>query len=214
MLPLLKVAAEGEDPKRDEILEKRMHYYYKFQDELVPWYFLAAIDQYERNIQEVRKDIPKRESVVAIQYSHEFWVGALNPELNDTTPMTIKYFGGLGLDGNDDGVADANNDDDILVTTASFLSKYGANEDDFKLALWDFYKNDKTVNQIVIIAKLYKRYQTIELDQHTFPIALEYDYGYGSTWGEQRVGRTKGTSRNRYIRSLQYPRSFSILWCS
>lgn len=27
----------------------------------IPWYYLAAMDQYERNIRSVRKDIPKNQ---------------------------------------------------------------------------------------------------------------------------------------------------------
>ncbi|MFJ8234901.1 M23 family metallopeptidase [Ureibacillus sp. NPDC094379] len=186
LFPGIGESAENEAQSRKELLERRMHYYYKYQDELVPWYYLAAIDQYERNVQDVRKDIPKRESVVAIQYSDDFWSGALNPKLNDTSITTIKYFGGLGLDGNNDGVADANNDDDILYTMASFLSKYGTHEEDYQLALWDFYKNEQTVNQIATIAKLYKHYQTLDLDEHTFPVALGYNYSYRGTWGANR----------------------------
>lgn len=179
-------SAEQEAPSREEIQQQRMNYYMKYQDVLVPWYYLAAVDQYERNIQDVRKDIPNRESVVAIQFSDEYWSGPLNPQENDTSPISIKYFGGMGLDGNGDGKADAKDDDDVMHTMSSYLSSYGTSEDEFKLALWDYYQNEKVVTQIVSIAKLYKHFNTIDLDAHTFPVALGYNYSYRSTWGANR----------------------------
>ena len=76
--------------------------------------FLVAIDQYERNLQSVRKDIPKREGYLAIQFSDEYWSGALNPVKEDTSPETISYFGGMGLDGNHDGIASPKDDEDVI----------------------------------------------------------------------------------------------------
>jgi peptidoglycan LD-endopeptidase LytH len=182
----VKASTEGEVRTKTEELQLRMDYYFRYQEILIPWYYLAAIDQYERNIQDVRPDIPKRESVVAIQFSDEYWSGALNPMRNDMVPHSIKFFGGLGLDGNEDGLADKNDDDDVLLAMAIYLNGYGNNEEDFKLALWDYYRNEQTVNQIIVIAKLYQKFGTIDLDAHTFPVALEYEHSYGNTWGANR----------------------------
>ncbi len=175
-----------EEPSREEILKTRMTYYVKFEDLLVPWYFLAAVDQYERNIQTVRKDIPKRDSVIAIQFSEEYWAGALNPSSQDKSPSTIDYFGGMGLDGDGDGVANSDDDDDVLFTMASFLSRFGPTDDSFKLALWEYYKDEKVVNQIMTNASLYKHFNTINFDKHVFPVSLGYDYSYKGTWGANR----------------------------
>ena len=43
-----------------------------------------------------------------------------------------------------------------------------------------------TVNQIATIAKLYKHFETIELDEHVFPIPKGYNYSYRGTWGSSR----------------------------
>lgn len=179
-------ASANETPSSEEILNKRMDYYVKFEDLFVPWYFLAAVDQYERNIQSVRKDIPKRDSVVAIQFDKEFWTGPLNPLKEDTTPSSIAYFGGLGLDGNGDGIANPQEDEDVMFSMASYLSQFGTTEDDFKLALWEYYKNEKAVNQIITISTLYKYFKTINLDAHTFPVPTTYNYSYKGTWGANR----------------------------
>jgi len=182
-----EVSANTPQPSREEILNSRMEYYVKFQDMFVPWYYLAAIDQYERNIQAVRKDIPKREGIIALQFSTEYWVGATNPNQDDTSIATIQYFGGMGLDGDSDDKADLSNDDDVMFTMKTYLSQYGPSEEDIKIGLWEYYKSEQVVNQIMSIAKLYKHYNTIDLDTHVFPVPVRgFDYSYRGTWGASR----------------------------
>ena len=135
-----KASTDDEPLKKEEEQQMRMDYYVQFWELGIPWYFLAAVDQYERNLQDVRPDIPKRENVIAIQFSDEYWSGQLNPKENDNEPFSIKIFNGMGLDGNGDGFANKNDDDDVLFTMATYLSEYGYNEEAFKLALWDYYK--------------------------------------------------------------------------
>ena len=184
---LVKEVTANEKATHDQTVEERMAMYIQFQNHIVPWYHLAAIDQYERNIQSVRSDIPKRESVISIQFSKEYWVGTLNPVKDDTSPFSIKYFGGVGLDGNGDGVANFDDDEDIMLTMTNFLSEYGPTIEDFKIALWEYYKNEITVNQILTIAKLYQEFDTIDLDTHVFPVPVRgYNYSYRGTWGANR----------------------------
>lgn len=179
-------ASANEEPSREEILQQRMTYYVQFEDQLVPWYYLAAIDQYERNIQSVRSDIPKRDGIIAIQFSDEYWAGALNPVSQDTVPTTIDFFGGLGLDGNEDGIANPKDDLDVMFTMANYLSSFGSTEDDYKLALWEYYSSEEVVNQITTISKLYKHFKTTDIDTHTFPIPVRSEYSYRGTWGANR----------------------------
>lgn len=181
------VVIANEAPSREEIMEQRMSMYVQFQDHIIPWYHLAAIDQYERNIQSVRQDIPKRDGTIAIQFSNEYWVGALNPLMDDISPFTIKYFGGLGLDANGDGVASPEDDADILFSMKGYLSQYGPTYEDYKIALWEYYKSEQVVNQILTIAKLYKHFDSIDLDTHVFPVPVRgYNYSYRGTWGANR----------------------------
>ena len=182
-----EAVANTQEPSREEIMNSRMDYYAKYNDMFVTWHYLAAIDQYERNIQAVRKDIPKREGVIALQFSKEYWAGALNPNQDDTSIESIQYFGGMGLDGDGDGKADLANDDDVMYTMKTYLSQYGHSEEDFKIALWEYYKNEKVVNQIISIAKLYKHFNTIDLDTHVFPVPVRgFNYSYRGTWGASR----------------------------
>ena len=170
LFPIEKSAMEKSD---EEIFSERMELYKLFNHVYVPWYFIAAIDQYERNIQEVRSDMPKREGIVAIQFSNDFWVGELNPNKEDTSPISIQYFGGHGQDGNGDGMADLNQDQDVVLTMASYLNSFGTTKKDFELAIWTYYKNEETVRQILTITKLYEHIQTIALKEHYFPLPLK-----------------------------------------
>ncbi|MEI4768691.1 M23 family metallopeptidase [Psychrobacillus sp. FJAT-51614] len=176
----------AEEPTREQILEMRMDYYIKYSSVTLPWYYLAAVDQYERNIQQVRNDIPTREGVVAIQFSDDYWTGILNPEMNDIDITSIVLFDGNGADGNKDGYADRNNDDDVMYAMSEYLSRYGPTEKDFKRALKDYYHKDETIRQILTIAKIYKEFETINLDKNAFPLALQHNYSYRSTWGDRR----------------------------
>lgn len=170
----------------EQIYKERMELYKQYEHVLVSWYQLAAVDQYERNIQAVRADIPATDGKVAIQFAPESWAGELNPNSEDTDPATIRYFGGLGLDGNGDGRADAQQDEDALLSFASYLSSYGTTETDFKIALWSYYRSELAVRQITTIAQLFERFGTLNLDTHAFPLPVDYDYSYRGTWGANR----------------------------
>ncbi len=184
--PFTSVAKAAEGQSREEILNMRMDYYVKYSSDTLPWYYLAAIDQFERNIQEVRSDIPEREGVLAIQFTDDFWVGPLNPIGDDTDVRTISYFEGNGMDGNGDGLADRANDEDVIFTLTQYLGLRVHSEKDFKKALKDYYFTDEAVKQIITNAKLYKHFEMLNLDERAFPLALQYNYSYRSTWGASR----------------------------
>lgn len=176
-----------EEKSREEMLTERMAYYLKYEAlTFVPWYYLAAVDQFEQNISLVRKDIPKRHGSISLQFATAYWAGILNPNQEDTSPESILFFGGHGLDGNGDGLADAQDDEDVLFTMSNYLSHYGYKEDDFKIALWEYYGREQTVNQIVTIAKIFKHFQSIDLTKKVFPLPLHHNYSYRSTWGDRR----------------------------
>ena len=163
-----------------------MEYYIKYSSDVLPWYYLAAIDQFERNIQEVRNDIPKREGAVAIQFSDDYWTGLLNPLRDDTNLTSIAFFNGCGLDGNKDGIADRENDDDVMFTLTEYLMQYGIMEKGFEKALKEYYQRDDTVKQIMTNADIYKEFETLNLDARAFPLGINHNYSYRSTWGDSR----------------------------
>ncbi|WP_235822865.1 M23 family metallopeptidase [Cytobacillus massiliigabonensis] len=167
--------------------ELRMELYQRMESVTnIPWYYLAAIDQYERNVRQARRDIPKAEGITGIYFKPEIWAGPLNPNPNDDNPLSIQFFNGLGMDGDGDGKAVHSNDSDALFALASYLLSYGIDHDNLKIGLWNYYKRDKTVSLIIGKAKIYKQYGRLDLDDHAFPVPLRSNYSYKSTWGAAR----------------------------
>ncbi|WEG13772.1 M23 family metallopeptidase [Pullulanibacillus sp. KACC 23026] len=150
----------------------------------VPWTMLAAVNQYEKSTlrsKEVSTDSPIRIHIDPIK-----WVGPLNPNPEDTSPVTISFFHGMGLDGNGDGKADQNDPEDVLYSMAHYLSNYGGTLETEKQGLWDYYHRDETVTIISELDQLYETFHTLDLSEHDFPIPLNYNYDYTSSWGAGR----------------------------
>lgn len=187
VIPLSPNVTTANTEDQAKVYEERMGLYSKMETiTQIPWYYFAAIDQYERSIRRSRKDIPREEGNIGIYFAPEQWSGILNPNPEDTNLLSIKLFGGIGEDGNGDGIADQKNDEDILYTFAKHLSSYGPDEENFKIALWDYYKREKTVDLILGKANIYKIYGTLDLDKHAFPVPLRFNYSYKNTWGDAR----------------------------
>lgn len=179
--------AQTKNNTETEKYEKRMELYKNIETVTnIPWYYIAAVDQYERNIREVRKDLPKPEGNTGIYFSPEKWSGMTNPNPEDQNPFSIQIFGGMGVDANGDGKANPKDDEDVLFTFAQYLLNYGTDEENIKIALWDYYKRDKTIGIIMGIAKLYKNYDTLDLYEKHFPLPLYSNYSYRNTWGDRR----------------------------
>ena len=167
--------------------EKRMELYKQLEYLThVPWYYIAAVDQYERNLRASRKDLPDPEGFSGIYFQPDKWVGELNPNKEDDNVLSITFFNGIGKDGDGDGKASLHSDMDVLYTLANYLSSYGSEEDAIRIALWDYYQRDKSVKMIMEYSKIFKTYQTIQLEQRHFPISKYSNYTYKNTWGAAR----------------------------
>ncbi|XJZ29150.1 M23 family metallopeptidase [Bacillota bacterium Lsc_1132] len=178
----ISVHAQEPDP-----YQKRMELYKKVETiTQIPWYYLAAIDQYERNIRQVRRDLPKPDGVVGIYFTREEWCGIANPNHSDQNPATIQFFNGIGVDGNGDGKADLQSDEDVLYAMANYLLSFGADHDNLKIGLWNYYKRDKTVRIIMGKAKIYRHFGRLNLDEHAFPVPIRSNHSYRTTWGDAR----------------------------
>jgi len=145
----------------------------------LPWYYLAAFDQYERNKEQNNNEL------VAISFPDELWYGIGNYSFHRDI-ASIQLFGGIGQDGDGDGIANSNNPEDVLFTAAQLLKSYGLNEDDIKISLWNYYHRDLSVKTIMNTAKVYKHFGTVELTERDFPVALRQNFSYRSTWGHRR----------------------------
>ncbi|MCJ8009440.1 M23 family metallopeptidase [Lederbergia wuyishanensis] len=180
-------AVDAKELSQKEIFDKRMHLYKSTEATTgVPWYYIAAVDQFERSIRYVRKDLPKPDDITGYYVPPKHWAGPLNPFEDDSNPLTITFFNGIGIDGNGDGRADRSNGKDLLYTMATYLSQYGVNDQAFRIAIWDYYKRDQTVRSIMTNAQVYRKFKRIDLDEKAFPIPKGYNYTYKNTWGDRR----------------------------
>lgn len=151
------------------------------------WYQLAAVDQYERTLSAAKpKQRPKLGSWAGVYVSEENWAGELNPDKSETSPQSIRLFGGLGRDGDGDGKAERSNDADLLYSVASALARYGSSHEDFAIGLWEYYHNIRSVERVKQFAKLYDTFDRLDLFQTSFPLPVMSHYSYRSTWGTSR----------------------------
>ncbi|CRK81597.1 M23 family metallopeptidase [Neobacillus massiliamazoniensis] len=181
------VAVRDAYAKETNVYHERMRLYKKVETVTqIPWYYLAAIDQYERSIRLSRKDLPKPDRLIGIYIPPERWAGLTNPNPNDKNPLTIQFFNGIGVDGNGDRKASLKNDEDVLYAIAHYLLSYGVDNDNLKIGLWNYYHRDKSVGIIVGTAKVYRHFGRLDLDNRVFPMPIRSNHTYRSTWGDAR----------------------------
>ncbi|MFD0679103.1 MULTISPECIES: M23 family metallopeptidase [unclassified Paenibacillus] len=151
----------------------------------MPWYYLAAVDQYERTINIARKR-SGTDDYIGIHFTELKWCGMMNPDHEDTNEMSIKLFEGIGRDGSGDGIADRKNGLDVLYSMSMFLLKHGTAQEDLRIGLWEYYQNTRSVERIEQFASVYSAFDTLDLHEHTFVTPLRSDYTFRSTWGASR----------------------------
>ncbi|MBT2291893.1 M23 family metallopeptidase [Paenibacillus albidus] len=178
----------------------------------IPWFRFAAIDQYERTIAKKPKHAPEPPPAASarltdIQIPAPLWSGPLNPDQSDTSPASIRFFGGLGRDGSGDGLAEPENDADVLYSVAGHLLSYGNSASDFSIAVWEYYHNGRAAQRINQFAKLYEHFGRLDLSGSAFPLPLGNLYSYRSTWG---TGRSWGGARIHEGTDLFAPHGLTV----
>ncbi|BCJ88063.1 M23 family metallopeptidase [Effusibacillus dendaii] len=149
----------------------------------IPWFYIAAIYQYESSIHN-KKKLTSGQS--AVQIPAQDWCGPMNPNQLDRDEGTIRVFHGIGRDGNKDGIADPTNQTDVIYSLANLLRSNGLTEDDIQISLWNRYEDTMVVDRVVAFARIYNQFSTADLSQKAFPIPNRYNYSYRSTWGDKR----------------------------
>ncbi|GAA0500032.1 L-Ala--D-Glu endopeptidase [Salinibacillus aidingensis] len=188
LLPHYTMAESDTEEKEltdEEKQEMRMALYQKAEAiSQIPWYYYAAIDQYERNIHD---EYASESGIISITFPKNLWNGKTNPSENDQQHKAfIDLFNGIGADGNGDNIADRTDDEDIIQTMADWFSRRGHSKQDIKIAIWDFYNRELSVQTIMNTAKVYKSFKTLNLEEHAFPLPKGYNYSYRNTWGDPR----------------------------
>jgi murein DD-endopeptidase MepM/ murein hydrolase activator NlpD len=149
----------------------------------IPWFYLAAIFQYETSLHRKNKQQPGQSS---IELPARAWCGTLNPNQEDRYEGTIRVYHGIGRDGDRDGLADPRNETDILYALAALMGSSGSSEQDIRISLWNHYQDTLIVDRITHFARIYNQFKTTELKGNCFPIPKQYNYTYRSTWGDRR----------------------------
>lgn len=168
--------------KDTDILDNRKALFLKTEAiTSIPWYYFAAIDNYERNKQTATGDEP----VLSITFSEAEWYGVANFQQN-SHPAIIELFQGIGQDGNGDGIADLENEEDVLYTLGTQMLKEGQATEDIKIFLWKHYQRDLSVKSIMNTAKVFQHFNDISLTDRSFPVDTNYNYSYRNTWGDRR----------------------------
>ena len=150
----------------------------------VPWYEIAAIDQYERNIATFRDDPESQLSYdrISMRFPPAVFSGPEAPLSYETCPVRIGLFGGIGRDGDGDGVVDIHNEQDVMYTLVKYLLAF----DSFEEAVTAYYQNEHAVRIILGIARLFEHFETIELDARAFPVSTWHNYSYSNGYGAAR----------------------------
>ena len=176
--------ARANEPELSET-EARMQVYQDFAYASgLPWYQIAAIDQYERNIATFREEpeVNLAYEDISIKFPPDIWSGAVAPIDYEKCPNKIGLFGGIGRDGDGDGFADINNPQDVMYTMVAYLGSY----DNFDEAVAAYYQNEDAVRIVLGIAKLFEHFGTIELDKRAFPVSTWHNYSYANGYGAAR----------------------------
>jgi peptidoglycan LD-endopeptidase LytH len=147
------------------------------------WYDIAAIHQYEYNLHN-KKNSPQQQTHLSIPAP--LWAGLLNPNPNETNPALIRLYGGIGRDGNGDGMANRLNREDATLSFFSFLSGHGCDERHLHQTLLDYYQKPEIVKRIEEFKEIYKTVGINPLKSYVFPLPIRRDYSYRDTWGEGR----------------------------
>lgn len=152
----------------------------------LPWYYFAALNQYEENLRHLETKKDSQKPRISIQIPPKLWAGPLNPNPNDTHLLTIQLFHGIGQDGNGDRKADRQNELDRLYALGNYLVQKGTSSQAIREQLWQYYQHPTTVDIITHIAQIFKKYNHTQLNEKHFPLPTESHYTYRSTWGDRR----------------------------
>lgn len=94
-----------------------------------------------------------------IGWSHPTCTGLGKGDIDEsekTDPAAIEKYGGYGVDGNNDGVADPYDLQDALYSAANYLSQHGASEGDLEQAILTYNHSDEYVKDVLFYYNKYE----------------------------------------------------------
>jgi peptidoglycan LD-endopeptidase LytH len=153
----------------------------------VSWALLAAIDRYA----ELTKSKQQREENPYYGFPLQWsaWSGLDNPNSRDIDPKSIRLFGGLGRDGNHDGVAAPWDEADRIPVLADWLDHMSG--EDEETAIWDLFQDATAMDRVSQFEAIFLKYG-LNPRAHCFPLDKRYNYTVKHTFG---AGRSFGGRR-------------------
>ncbi|MEG0259988.1 MAG: lytic transglycosylase domain-containing protein [Lysinibacillus sp.] len=137
----------------------------------VPWTLLAAHHRIETRFSTMQTLVSPAGAEGHMQFMPCTFVGWQHPtcsglgkgEISKTelkNPKAIAKYGGYGVDGNGDGIADPYNIEDAVFSAANYLSKYGAADGNVKKAVFNYNHSDEYVDDVLYFYNLYNDFNS------------------------------------------------------
>lgn len=132
----------------------------------VPWNLLAAHHKVETDFSRIKVMVSPVGAIGHMQFMPLTWLGwsypggdrlgnASIPKEILTDPKMIKKYGGYGVDGNGDSVADPSNLEDAIFSAANYLAANGAAEGNIEKAVFAYNHADWYVEEVLEYANTF-----------------------------------------------------------
>lgn len=95
-----------------------------------------------------------------VGWSHPSCSGKGQGDISDEDKVNVEviaYYGGYGVDGNGDGIADPYNLEDSLYSAANYLSQNGASEGELERAIFQYNHSEEYVADVLHYYHLYEK---------------------------------------------------------
>ena len=136
----------------------------------IPWPLLAAHHRIETRFSTMKTDISPVGAEGPMQFMPCTFVGWSHPTCSGfgkgkiskeekTNPKVIAKYGGYGVDGNGDGIADPFNMYDAIYSAANFLSDVGAKDGKLAQAVFQYNHSNEYVKDVLYYYELYSNYE-------------------------------------------------------
>ena len=136
----------------------------------IHWPLLAAHHRIETRFSTMKSDVSPVGAEGPMQFMPCTFVGWSHPtcsglgegkisKKDKTNPQVIAQYGGYGVDGDGDGIADTFNMYDAIYSAANFLSRVGAKEGKLTEAVYQYNHSKEYVADVLYYYELYSNYE-------------------------------------------------------
>ncbi|UJF25498.1 lytic transglycosylase domain-containing protein [Planococcus sp. 107-1] len=133
----------------------------------IPWTLLAAHHRVETKFSAMSPLLSPAGAEGHLQFMPCTFVGWSHPtctglgkgeieESEKTDPVAIQKYGGYGVDGNKDGIADPYNLTDALYSAANYLSQSGASQGELERAISTYNHSNEYVEDVLFYYNKYE----------------------------------------------------------